>query len=131
MKWLDLNWLELKVKIERGIVAGNVVDVKTRASEKTLHLSPDLITALKNWRQITEFSADGDWIFASPTMLGKKPWSYYTVRRKFLKAATEAGIGWLGTHSMRHSFRSWLDGVSGPMSLFSIRRCVIPASASR
>ena len=117
LKWLDLNWLELEVKIERGIVAGNVDDVKTRASDKTLHLSQDLITALKTWRQITEFSADDDSIFASPTMLGKKPWSYYTVRRKFLKAATEAGIGWLGTHSMRHSFRSWLDGVGTKVTI--------------
>jgi integrase len=27
----------------------------------------------------------------------------------FQKAATKAGIGNLGTHSLRHSYRSWLD----------------------
>lgn len=29
----------------------------------------------------------------------------------FQKAATRAGIGSLGTHTMRHTFRSWLDAV--------------------
>ena len=111
LQWADLNWLETEVKVERGIVAGNVDDVKTKASEKPQHLNRDLIDSLKNWRQMTEFSADKDWIFASPTVLGRKPWAYHTVRKKFLKAAKDAGIGWVGTHSMRHSFRSWLDGV--------------------
>ena len=29
----------------------------------------------------------------------------------FQKAAAKAGIGKLGTHSLRHSYRSWLDAV--------------------
>lgn len=29
----------------------------------------------------------------------------------FQEAGTRAGIGKLGTHSLRHSYRSWLDAV--------------------
>jgi integrase len=29
----------------------------------------------------------------------------------FQKASAKAGIGSLGTHSLRHSYRSWLDAV--------------------
>jgi hypothetical protein len=48
-------------------------------------------------------------MFASPVMLGRQPWCYDQVWRNFLKAAEAAGIGKLGTHSMRHTYRSWLD----------------------
>ena len=50
-----------------------------------------------------------DWVFASPARLGRQPWSYDQVWRSFLSAAAAAGIGKLGTHSMRHMYRSWLD----------------------
>ncbi len=43
--------------------------------------------------------------------LGRLPWSYDQVWRKYQKAATASGIGKLGTHSLRHTYRSWLDAV--------------------
>ena len=43
--------------------------------------------------------------------LGRLPWSYPWVWRVFQNAAADAGIGRLGTHTMRHSFRAWLDAV--------------------
>lgn len=59
----------------------------------------------------TLFPTQDDWMFASPTRLGRQPWSYDEVLRSFQKAGMESGIGWLGTHSMRHTHRSWLDAV--------------------
>jgi integrase len=50
-------------------------------------------------------------MFASPAMIGRQPWSYDVVLRAFQKAAKDAGIGWIGTHTMRHTYRSWLDAV--------------------
>jgi len=35
----------------------------------------------------------------------------------FQKAASDAGIGKLGTHAMRHSYRSWLDAVGTPVAV--------------
>jgi integrase len=52
-----------------------------------------------------------DWIFASPIQLGRLPWSYDQVWRVYQKAGAQAGIGGLGTHSLRHTYRSWLDAV--------------------
>lgn len=48
---------------------------------------------------------------ASPVKIGRLPFSYTGVLHAFQKAAEHAGIGTLGTHSMRHSYRSWLDAV--------------------
>lgn len=35
----------------------------------------------------------------------------------FQKAARDAGIGTPGTHTMRHSYRSWLDAVGTPIAV--------------
>jgi integrase len=52
-----------------------------------------------------------DWIFASPVKLGRLPIRYTGYQRILRNAAGAAGIGKLGTHSMRHTYRSWLDAV--------------------
>jgi integrase len=39
------------------------------------------------------------------------------VWRTFQKAATAAGVGKLGTHTLRHSYRAWLDAVGTPIAV--------------
>jgi integrase len=111
LKWKDLNWLEGKLRIERAIVHQRVDDVKTVNSQKTISADSEILEALKAWKQIAEFSSDEDWIFASPAQLGRLPVSYPWVWQMFQKAGAKSGIGKLGTHSLRHSYRSWLDAV--------------------
>jgi integrase len=45
------------------------------------------------------------------------PISYPHVWRTFQDAAIRAGIGKLGTHALRHSYRSWLDAVKTPIAV--------------
>ena len=71
----------------------------------------EMIELLKVRKQTTPFSDDGDWIFASPVKLGRLPVSYPWVWLEFQRAAKAAAIDRLGTHSLRHSYRSWLDAV--------------------
>ena len=35
----------------------------------------------------------------------------------YQKAAGKAGIGRIGTHSLRHTYRSWLDSVGTPVGV--------------
>jgi integrase len=111
LKWSDVDWLNGKLRIERAIVRQQVDDVKTVYSQKQMSIDPDLLARLKVWKQATEFRADGDWLFASPVQLGRLPWSYPHILRRFHKAAGSAGIGKVPTHTLRHSYRSWLDAV--------------------
>lgn len=117
LRWSDIDWLEGKVKIQRGVVNGHTDEVKTVGSKKALRLSADLLDALKLWRAGSQFKAEDDWVFASPVALGRKPWSYANVRREYVKAALKAGIGPLATHSLRHTFRSWMDANGTPLSV--------------
>lgn len=111
LKWSDVDWLNGRLRVERGIVRQIVDDVKTVNSERTLYVDTEMLNALKAWRQETQFAEQGDWVFASSVKLGRLPYSYTGVLHVFQKAAAKAGIGTLGTHSMRHTYRSWLDAV--------------------
>ncbi len=109
--WSDVDWLNGKLSVERAIVRQHVDDVKTPESRRQMSIDSAILESLKLWKQSSQFSAQEDWIFASPAKLGRLPWSYPWIWNVFQKAASDAGIGKLGTHTMRHSYRSWLDAV--------------------
>jgi integrase len=117
LKWSDADWLNSKLRVERAIVRQTVDSVKTINSAKVMSIDAELLAILKTWKQTTQFPAVEDWLFASPIQLGGLPWSYPWVWRMFQRTAFEAGIDKLGTHTMRHSYRSWLDAVGTPIAV--------------
>lgn len=117
LRWSDVDWLNQTITIERRIVAQKVDEVKTAGSRRTMPLDTHLLEVLKQWKQTTKFSADGDWIFASPVQLGRLPYTDSGFWRELQRAATAAGIGALGTHAFRHTYRSWLDAVGTPIAV--------------
>lgn len=58
LRWSDVDWLNGRLRVERGIVERNVDDVKTDESRKSLAIAPELLDQLKVWKQATEFPAD-------------------------------------------------------------------------
>ena len=117
LKWADVDWLDSRIRVERGIVCQQVDEVKTAESRKTLTVSTELLTVLKTWKQTTQFSDADDWMFASPVQLGRLPWSYDQIWRVYQRAAKAAKIGGFGTHTLRHTFRTWLDSVGTPVGV--------------
>jgi integrase len=111
LRWKDVDWIGSKLNVEHGIVNQHLDAVKTEGSRKTRNLDPALLSVLSSWKQRTEFGDAQDWIFPSPVKLGRLPYSYTGYRRALQEATTAAGIGGLGTHSFRHTYRSWLDAV--------------------
>ena len=91
------------LQVVRGIVRQRVGPVKTAESEKPMAVDSDLLTVLGNWKQSTQFGAEGDWVFASPVKLGTQPLSYPHVWFSFQAAAKAAGIPQFGTHTLRHN----------------------------
>jgi integrase len=117
LKWADVDWLDGRLTVERGIVRQRVGETKTAESRKRLNVSADLLEVLKTWKQATQFGADDDWLFASPAQIGRLPWSYPRVWQVFQETAERAGIGKLGTHTMRHTYRAWLDAVGTSLAV--------------
>ena len=117
LRWSDVDWLNGKLRVERGIVSQQVDEVKTAESRRRMSIDACLLNVLKAWKQTTQFPNSEDWMFASPVQLGRLPWSYDQIWRVYQKAAKAAGIGGLGTHSLRHTYRSWLDSVGTPVGV--------------
>ena len=117
LKWADVDWLNRTLRVERGIVQQIVDDVKTDDSRKTLTISDDLLNVLKVWKQKTQFSANEDWIFASPVQVGRLPYSYTGVKQELQRAADAASLGHLRSHAFRHTYRTWLDSVGTPVGV--------------
>ncbi len=117
LRWSDVDWLGSRLTIRRGIVEQVVDDVKTEGSAKTFTLASELLDRLKSKKQVSEFSGADDWMFASPVKIGRLPYSYTGVWRELERAAKVAGVGHLGTHAFRHSYRSWLDAVGTPVAV--------------
>ncbi len=111
LRWQDVDWFGVKLNVEHGIVNQHLDFVKTEGSRKLMSLDPELLGLLSTWKQRTEFRNAEDWIFPSPVKLGRLPYSYTGYWRALQEAAAAAGIGRLGTHSLRHTYRSWLDAV--------------------
>jgi integrase len=117
LRWSDVDGLNGKLRVERGIVRQRVDDTKTIYSKRLMSIDAEMLDTLKLWKQATQFSTNEDWMFASPVKFGRQPWSFDTVWRSFLKAGMNAGIGAVTTHTMRHSYRSWLDAVGTPIAV--------------
>ena len=111
LRWADVDWLGSRLCVQRGIVEQVVADVKTEGSARTFNLTGEMLERLKTWKQRSDFSGAEDWIFASPLKLGRLPYSYTGVWRELVRATEAAKIGHIGTHSFRHTHRSWLDAV--------------------
>ncbi len=111
LRWADVDWLGSRLSVRRGIVEQVVADVKTEGSARAFNLTGQMLERLKSCKQRSDFSGAEDWIFASPIKLGRLPYSYTGVWRELERAAEAAKVGHLGTHSFRHTHRSWLDAV--------------------
>ena len=118
LKWCDVLWDDLTLLVRRGIVTGIVSDVKTKYSNAGLPLDPALAAVLLNWQRKTFFKNPEDWVFASPFVAGKMPWYPWGVeRRHIIPAGIRCGIGRIGWHTFRHTFRTLLDETGAPMKV--------------
>jgi integrase len=118
LRWRDFDWQRAEVSIERAVVEGFEDDTKSAASKKRLPLDPVVISVLQGWKEQAPFTGPSDYVFASSVKLGKKPLNGNSAQRDKLRpAAIRAGLGPLGWHALRHSYRTWLDetGASIPV----------------
>lgn len=117
LRWRNLDQERGMLVIDRAIVRQVEDEVKTEYSDRPMPVDQFLMAALLQWKKQSQFSDGEDWIFASPYRLGRRPVSYPHVWSVFQSTAEKAGLGGFGTHTLRHSYRSWLDAIGTPMSV--------------
>jgi integrase len=111
LKWQDVNFEESEIRVVRSVVDQVEGPPKTLASRRPLPMSAALAASLANWRKQTSFPGAKDWIFASPSALGTKPyWPDAVLKRHILPAAARAGIvKKIGWHSFRRTLATLLQ----------------------
>jgi integrase len=115
LQWQDINFGELTMRVTRGVVDGIVDAVKTEYSEDDLPLDPDLATVLLDWKERCPESEEG-WMFPSP--ITGRCYHASPIQQDYIRpAGRKLGLGDIGWHTFRHTYRSWLDSVGTSMGV--------------
>jgi hypothetical protein len=111
------NFEDRSVLVQRSVVGGRVDDVKTEYSRDDVPLDARLAEVLLQWRSVSIFPRDEDWLFANPVT--GRPYHQESLQKSQIKRAAKlAGLGEdMGWHTFRHSYRSWLDETGAPMKV--------------
>ena len=119
LKWSDFDFVKGTVTIQRTIIESRVYErTKTEASTAELPLDDDLIQLLLDWRGKSKFNRDTDWVWASPHRGGELPYHFQSMQKEhFVPASLKAGLGKIGWHTFRHTYRSWLNAIGTPLGV--------------
>ena len=116
LRWRSVDFEQLVMVVKEGFARSQVTKLKSEYSQDELPLDPDVATILLEWKRLCP-ETTGDWVFPSPRT--SKPYDSGSLRKKVLKpAAQRAKIqGSIGWHTLRHSYRAWLDETGAPLGV--------------
>jgi integrase len=105
LQWQDFDFDRNTVLVQRAWVVGEVGDVKTRYSRKSVPLDGSLVASLLAYRVKYECC---DWVFANPAT-NRPWWAHHVQQSRIAKAGVKAGLGaGIGWHTFRHTYSSML-----------------------
>jgi integrase len=125
LQWQDVSFADAMIHVRRTWTCGQVGRPKSKASKGPAPLHPLLADFMRLWKEKTQYSQPGDWVFPSFRLKGKQPRVANMLVEDHLRpAAVKAGIlsshhdakGKLvdddprrfGFHNLRHSLASFL-----------------------
>ena len=110
LRWDDIDFENLEIRVTEAIWHQVVGDCKTEASAKPVPMDIYMAEDLLRWRRLSPYPMASDWVFASPTMKGKQPYWPDNLMKRYIKpVARKAGINKnIGWHTFRHSFGTLL-----------------------
>jgi integrase len=115
LKWKDVNFEKLTLSVRRSVVNAEVDEVKTDFSQDELPLDPDFATILRAWKRQCRETAEG-WVFPSPVT--GQPYHASPIQQDYIRrAGRKLGLGDIGWHTFRHTYRAWLDATGAPLGV--------------
>lgn len=106
LKWMDINFENLTIQIERSVVSKEINDTKTESSEALLPIDPSLGEVLLAYKEKAFYREDSDFVFANA--YGKPRWRDSVLADHLKPAAVRAEVGNIGWHTFRHTYASAL-----------------------
>jgi len=114
LRWSDIKWHEERIRISKRWAMGGDGNTKTKASDGHVPLHPILAAHLDEWRKLSPYGKERDFVFPSLRSNGKIPLSSRSFICDHLRpAAVAAGVRIakgqrFGLHNLRHSLSNWL-----------------------
>ena len=106
LQWADFDMQTGTVEIQRSISCGHLTGTKTGKSHAALPIPDALMTYIQEWKSDTI----NEWLFPSPTSASGIHGHSSILMQKVLHPACDSiGIPHIGWHTLRHSYRSWLN----------------------
>ncbi len=91
---------------------GRLAEQTQTAAEKS---APDLGAVLLNWKRKCKQSEEG-WVF--PSSVTGRCYHASPIQQDYIRpAGRKLGLGDIGWHTFRHTYRSWLDLVGTPIGV--------------
>ena len=116
LQWTDIDWKHQRSRFAGAPIAAPLTKPRTRHRGQTYRCIT-IWRMLLVWKHKCETEAERhdrgekqrcEWLFANPYT--GMPYMSPSLQQRWIRSAGEAlGIEGLGFHSLRHSYRSWLD----------------------
>jgi integrase len=115
LQWRDLDFEGFVLRAQRGVVQGRVDRVKSEYSEDDVPLDSAVAAVLQDWQETCPATEEG-WLFPNPTT--NKPYHASEICKNYIRPAGEKlGLGKIGWHTFRHTYRTLLDETCAPMKV--------------
>lgn len=106
LKWEDFDFIGGNLKLQRAVVEKSVDRLKSEASGNIIPIDPALVSAILAWKQQAPAL---DWVFGSVQRKGLPLSSTSVLDYQLKPLAKSLGLGEIGWHDFRHSYRTWLS----------------------
>jgi len=115
LRWTDFDFKRSAVLIQRSAVGKRLNKLKTECSQDEVPLERGFILELKKWQALCPES-EGQWLFPSPVT--GRPLHADSLRADYLvPTSLQLGLGRIGFHTFRHTYRAWLDETGAPVGV--------------
>lgn len=115
LRWTDFDFKRSAVLIQRSAVGKRLNKLKTECSQDEVPLERGFILELKKWQALCPKS-EGQWLFPSPVT--GRPLHADSLRADYLvPTSLQLGLGRIGFHTFRHTYRGWLDETGAPVGV--------------
>ena len=115
LRWTDFDFKRSAVLILRSAVGKRLNKLKTECSQDEVPLERGFIVELKKWQALC-IESEGQWLFPSPAT--GRPLHADSIRADYLvPTGLQLGLGRIGFHTFRHTYRAWLDETGAPVGV--------------